>query len=108
MIHPIDQTSTVRVLAMRLIEVPDALTSRIVRPSGRSAYITYQANERVSLVHEHDFWRAIPSCGDVFGHDRGVLVWCRVESSAQTEVADLQLTVRIHEQIARLEVSMYH
>lgn len=58
------------------------------------------------LVNKHDLRRAVPPRRDVFGHEGRVLVRCRVEPTAQAEVADLQLTVGVDKQVARFEVSM--
>jgi hypothetical protein len=53
---------------------------------------------------EHDLGRAVPPRRDVLGHEP--LLLRLVEPAREPEIADLQLAVRVHEQIARLEVAM--
>lgn len=60
----------------------------------------------VGLEGKHDFWSTIPSRRDILGHISCILFWINRETSCQTEIANLQLTVSIDKQVARLQVTM--
>jgi len=61
----------------------------------------------IVCLAEHDLGRTIPPIHDVIGHEprRQPRV---VEPACQSEIANLKLAVRVHEQVARLEVAMHH
>ena len=53
---------------------------------------------------EHDLGCAIPSHRSVFG--QGVFLRYLVEPTCLPEIADLELAVRVHEQVSWLEVAV--
>ena len=61
---------------------------------------------------QHDLWRSIPPSSNVFSHETlvgtslGVGPSPRRVSSCETEVADLELTVGVDQEVTRLEVTM--
>ena len=55
---------------------------------------------------QHDLGCAIPSGGNIFRHVACVLFWVHREASCQTKITNFQLTVRVDQEIARLQVSM--
>lgn len=58
---------------------------------------------RVLLPGEDELWRAVPSGGDVLGHDSSVaLNFC----AGEPEIADFEVTVAVHEDISGLEVAV--
>lgn len=64
----------------------------------------------IVLVREHDFWRAVPSRGDVLGHEllgagSNRISIC-IKPAREAKVADLQLAVRVHQQIAGLQIAV--
>ena len=62
----------------------------------------------VVLEAEHDLRRAIPSRGDILGHEPGILLGVDREASREAKVADLELAIRIDQQVARLEIAVQH
>ena len=65
---------------------------------------------------EHDLWRTIPPRRDILCHEalvRSVLggalaVSCGAVPTRKPKVTNLELTVRIHEQVTRLEIAVEH
>ena len=55
---------------------------------------------------EHDLRRAVPPRRDVLGHE--TLLLRLVEPAREPEIANLELAVRVHEQVARLEIAVQH
>ena len=61
---------------------------------------------------QHDLWRSIPPSSNVFGHESlvgtslGVGTSPRRVSPRETEVADLELTVGVNQEVTRLEIAM--
>ena len=55
---------------------------------------------------QHDLRSAVPSRSNVFSHVPRILFWIDGKSSRETEITDLQLTVRVHEQVSGLQVSV--
>ena len=58
----------------------------------------------VLLPGQDDLGRPVPSSGNVIGQDSVCRLQLLDVSSGKTEVADLQIAVRVDEQVARLEV----
>ena len=58
-----------------------------------------------SPEREHDLWSSIPSRRHILCHIE--LAFRRsIESPAETKIAYLQFTVRIHQQVSRFEISV--
>lgn len=55
---------------------------------------------------EHDLGRAIPPHRDVFGQN--LVRRCLAEPACLPEIANLEVAVHIHEEVAGLEVAMQH
>jgi hypothetical protein len=53
----------------------------------------------ILLPCEHNLWRSVVSRGDISGH-LGVL------NTRQAEVADLEITILIYKNVARLQITM--
>lgn len=53
---------------------------------------------------EHDLRRAVPPRRDILGHE--ALLLCLVEPAGEPEIANLELAVCVHEQVARLEIAV--
>ena len=62
----------------------------------------------VTLETEHDFGSSVPSRRDVFSHVPSILLWINTEPSRQAEIGNLQLAVRVDEQVAGLQVTVQH
>jgi hypothetical protein len=60
----------------------------------------------VALKAQHDLWGSVPSRSDVLGHVPCVLLWVHGETSGQSEVANFELAIGIHKQVARFQVAM--
>lgn len=60
----------------------------------------------VALEAKHDFRRAVPSRGDVLGHVTSVFLRINRKAAGKTKVTNLELTVGIDEEVARLEISV--
>lgn len=59
----------------------------------------------VLLEGQHDFWRSVPTSGDVFGHETRVVL-LRSGRSSETEIANLQVTVGVEKQVGGLQVTV--
>ena len=55
---------------------------------------------------EHDFRCAVPPRRDVLGHES--LLLRLVEPAGEPEIANLELAIGVHEQVARLEITVQH
>ena len=61
---------------------------------------------------QHDLWRSIPPGSDVFSHEALVRTSLRTGTSPrgvsprETEVADLELTVGVNQEVTRLEITV--
>merc|ERR1712224_822059 len=55
---------------------------------------------------EH-LWCPIPACAYILAHGAVAEVLVREAHTRQPEVADLQIAIRIHEEVPGLEVSVY-
>lgn len=75
--------------------VGNELTRRIVPPKTRSAIFRSYTRCADKPEGEHDFRGAVPPSGDIFRHVRNAVLGLRIKASAQTEVAYLQLAVRV-------------
>ena len=69
---------------------------------------TRDAYLRVLLEGKHDFWRAVPSCRDVFRHEtrlraRGL---GGLDRPCEAKVADLEVAVGVQEQVRGLKVAV--
>jgi hypothetical protein len=53
---------------------------------------------------KHDLWGAIPPRRDVFGHK--ALLLRLIKTPRKPEIANFELAVRVHQQIARLKVAV--
>ena len=60
----------------------------------------------VRLEAEHNLWRSVPPRGHILRHVPGIFLWVYAEASRQTKVANLQLAVRIHEEVAGLQITV--
>jgi hypothetical protein len=63
---------------------------------------------RVALEAQHDLWCSVPSRCNVLRHVARILIRVDAETSRQTEIANLELTVGINQQVARFEIAMQH
>jgi hypothetical protein len=65
----------------------------------------------VHLERQHDLRGTVPPRRDVLCHQPGLLACAGVRAGAdrscEAKVADLQVTVRVDEQVRRLQVSVY-
>jgi len=67
---------------------------------------------RVVGETQHNFWRSIPSSGNIFSHEAlvgtslGVGTSPGGVASGETEVADFELAVGINQEVTRLEITM--
>ena len=59
----------------------------------------------VLLESKHDFRCTIPASGDVFGHETLVVLGTG-GGTCETEIADLQIAIRVEEQVRRLEITV--
>lgn len=93
-IHPTDHTSTV-----------DGVSLGRTRLEHEQARLT---GFGVFGEAEHDLRSTVPSRGDILCLRTNLagLVGIGSDSSCQTEIANLQFTVGIHKQIARLQIAM--
>ena len=55
---------------------------------------------------EHDLGRAVPPRRDVLGHE--ALLLRLVEPAREPEITNLEFAVRVHEQVAGLEIAVQH
>ena len=55
---------------------------------------------------EHDLRRAVPPRRDVLGHE--ALLLRLIEPAREPEIANLEFAVRVHEQVAGLEIAVQH
>jgi hypothetical protein len=55
---------------------------------------------------EHDLRCAIPPRRDIFGHEP--LLLRLIEPARESKIANLELAVRVHEQVARLEIAVQY
>ena len=53
----------------------------------------------ILLPREHNLWRTVVPCGDITGH-LGIL------NPSKTEITDLEVTVLVDQNVARLQVAM--
>lgn len=53
----------------------------------------------IFLPREHDLWGAVVSCGDIASH-LGIL------NTGQTEIADLEVTIFVDEDITGFQITM--
>ncbi|KAI6751336.1 hypothetical protein HG531_006032 [Fusarium graminearum] len=61
----------------------------------------------VLLESQHDLRRTVPSSRDIFGHETRVIL-LRGSGSRKTEIADLEITVGVEEEVGGLQVSVQH
>lgn len=61
---------------------------------------------RVALEAQHDFRRTVPSCGDIFRHVSCILLRVDGETTGQTEIANLQLAIRVDEKVSGLQITV--
>lgn len=94
--QPTDHTSTVILIR--------------TRTSQRIIFESSNRNPRtgfcVALEAQHNLWRTVPSRGNILSHIPGILLGIDREATSKAEIADFQLTISIHKQIAGLQVSM--
>jgi hypothetical protein len=60
----------------------------------------------ITLETQHDLGRSIPPRSDVFCHETDIGFGIVAESSCQTEITNLEFTIRIHQQVAWLQVAV--
>lgn len=60
----------------------------------------------VTLETQHNLGGSVPSCSNIFGHISCILLGIYGESSGQTEIANFQLAIGVHQQIPRLQIAM--
>lgn len=60
----------------------------------------------VALEAQHDFWSTIPSCRNILGHIASILLWVNRESTSQTKVTNLQLAIRVDQQVTGLQITV--
>jgi len=63
---------------------------------------------RIALEAQHNFRGAIPPRRNILSHIARILLRIHGEAPGQTKIADLQLAIRIDEEIAGLEITMQH
>ena len=71
-------------------------------------YAPYVHGLRVLAPAHDDLRRAVPTGGDVVRHGDGLPLHVRVVDPAQAKVADLQVAVRVHQEVAGLQVPVDH
>lgn len=59
----------------------------------------------ILLECQHDLRRAVPTSGDVFGHETGVVL-LRSRRTSQTKIANLEITVGVQKEVRRLEITV--
>lgn len=59
----------------------------------------------ILLEREHDFRSTVPSSGDVFGHEAGIVLG-RSGRTCESKVADFEIAIGIQKKIRGLEVTM--
>ena len=70
-----------------------------------------QKEKKKNVTHvvckaEHDLRCAIPPRRDIFGHEP--LLLRLIKPAGESKIANLELAVRIDEQVARLEIAVQH
>ena len=60
----------------------------------------------VALEAQHDLRCTIPARRHVFGHEAGILIRVYGEATSKTKIADLELAVGVHQEIAGLKISV--
>ena len=96
-IQPTDHTS-----------IAEACETAQRKKGGGSAQKSAIFSDKTHVIRkaEHDLRCAVPPRRDVLGHE--TLLLRLVEPAREPEIADLELAVRVHEQIARLEIAVQH
>jgi len=61
---------------------------------------------RVLFPRQEDLWRSVPPCCDVVGQHYRMALQEWDFCAGETEIANLQVTVRINQEIARFQVSV--
>jgi len=60
----------------------------------------------VTLEGEHNFWSTVPASGDVFGHVTGVLLAIVTIPPCESEIADFEFAVCVHQEITGFKIPM--
>ena len=60
----------------------------------------------VALERKHNLRGSVPSCCNIFSHVACVFFRVDAETSGQTKITNLKLTVGVNEQVTRLEITM--
>lgn len=76
--------------------------SNVISGSNKVSYLG------VHLERQHDFGGAIPPRCNVFSHDSNLFASgnTRLHAPRQAKVANLEITVRVKQQVGRLEVAV--
>ena len=98
--QPTDHTSIAEAYGKRLV----AKVERIISPKPGRRERTRIPTTHIICKAEHDLRRAVPPRRDVLCHE--ALLLCLVESTGEPEIANLELAVCVHEQVARLEIAV--
>ena len=81
----------------------------------KGSWGTKTAETHIVRKAQHDLWCTVPPCRNILRHE--ALVRCApalvrattwLVPTRETKVADLQLAVGVHEQVARLEITVQH
>lgn len=94
--QPTDHTSTVILIRARTSQ---RIVFELSNPDSRTGFC-------VALEAQHNLRRTVPSRGNILSHIPGILLGIDREATSKAEIADFQLTISIHKQIAGLQVSM--
>jgi hypothetical protein len=102
--QPTDHTSIAEAYKEQMIHGRNS--GRIISPNPHKRRKEKGAGPMTHIIRkaEHDLRRAVPPRRDVLGHE--ALLLCLVESASEPKIANLELAVRIHEQVARLEIAV--
>jgi hypothetical protein len=63
---------------------------------------------RIALETQHNLWRTVPSRSNIFSHVSCILLGVNGEASCQPEITDLQLAIRVNQQVSGLQIAMKH
>mmetsp|Transcript_22332 Transcript_22332/g.50434 ORF Transcript_22332/g.50434 Transcript_22332/m.50434 type:complete len:209 (-) Transcript_22332:438-1064(-) len=95
----------------QLVEVVAAGKERLP-PNHLGKYTAHSPHidrRRVRLVFHKELGRAVPARHNVLGQPQVLLLRIeRVDGARQTKIADLEITVLVHEEVAGLQVSVQH
>lgn len=60
----------------------------------------------VALETQHDLWSTVPSSRNVLSHVTGIFFWINRETTSQTEIANLEFTVGVDQQVTGFQITV--